>query len=131
MRSATIKLLKNLIDTTNVELNSYDYTGMTCLLSNDYRDFLNQYNGGEGNIGENTYLHLWNFEDIEELNDDYGSSDFLTDVILIGSDGGDTAYGINSKGKYIEVPFIGMDDDEVNVIAGDFDGFIEYLNNKQ
>ncbi|OYP44792.1 hypothetical protein CG709_04020, partial [Lachnotalea glycerini] len=93
--------------------------------------FLLPYNGGEGNIGENTYLHLWNFEDIEELNDDYGSAEFLTDIILIGSDGGDAAYGINSKGKYIEVPFIGMDDDEVNVIAGDFDGFIEYLNNKQ
>lgn len=37
------------------------------------------------------------------------------------------AYGINLEGKYVQVPFIGMDDDEVEIIASDFDEFISYL----
>ena len=44
---------------------------------------------------------------------------------------GDMAYGIDISGKYIEVPFIGMDDEEVKVIAEDFDGFIDYVWNRK
>ncbi|WP_324822885.1 SMI1/KNR4 family protein [Sinanaerobacter sp. ZZT-01] len=131
MKSDTIKSLRDSFNLTEVELNIPEYAGLSCFLCKDYIDFLNQYNGGVGNIGENSYLHLWKFEDIEERNKEYGSAEFLTDIILIGSDGGDTAYGINGEGKYIEVPFIGMDDDAVHVIADEFDRFIEYLNKKQ
>ena len=92
--------------------------------------FFEQTISGEGMVGENNYLMLWNKDDIEELNNDYEVQEFLTDIILIGSDGGDMAYGINVDGKYIEVPFIGMDDDEVIIIAENFDEFIDYVYNK-
>ena len=55
----------------------------------------------------------------------------MSNVLLIGSDGGDTAYGIDINGKYIEVPFIGMDDEEVKIVADDFDGFIGYVWSKE
>ena len=92
--------------------------------------FFEQTISGEGMVGENNYLMLWNKDDIEELNNDYEVQEFLTDIILIGSDGGDMAYGINVDGKYIEVPFIGMDDDEVIITAENFDEFIDYVYNK-
>ena len=60
----------------------------------------------------------------------YETHDFLSDVILIGSDGGDMAYGIDINGKYIEVPFIGMDDEEIKVIGNNFDDFINYIWSK-
>lgn len=41
------------------------------------------------------------------------------------------AYGIDVKGRYIEVPFIGMDDEEAEIIAEDFDGFINYVWSKE
>ena len=78
-------------------------------------------------IGENSYLILWEKSDIEELNDDYEVNEFLTNSILIGSDGGDIAYGINEEGKCFAVPFIGMDDDEVELIGNNFEEFIEKL----
>ena len=62
---------------------------------------------------------------------DYETQAFLNNIILIGSDGGDMAYGIDISGKYIEVPFIGMYDEEVKVIAEDFDGFIDYVWNRK
>ena len=82
-------------------------------------------------VGENNYLLLWEKNEIEELNDDYETQEFLNNIILIGSDGGDMAYGIDISGKYVEVPFIGMDDEEVKVIAEDFDSFIDYVWNKE
>ena len=96
-----------------------------------FKDYLKQTVSGEGMVGENNYLSLWAKNEIEELNNSYETQEFLSNVLLIGSDGGDTAYGINVNGKYIEVPFIGMDDEEVEIVADDFDGFIDYVWSKE
>lgn len=98
--------------------------------SNKYKKFekyINECICGEGMIGENSYLILWEKNDIEELNDDYEVNEFLTNSILIGSDGGDTAYGINEEGKFFSVPFIGMDDGEIVILGNSFEEFIEKL----
>ena len=96
-----------------------------------YEDYLKQTVSGEGMVGENNYLSLWEKNEIEELNNSYETQEFLSNVLLIGSDGGDTAYGIDVNGRYIEVPFIGMDDEEVEIVADDFDGFIDYVCSKE
>lgn len=95
------------------------------------KDYLKQTVSGEGMVGVNNYLSLWAKNEIEELNNSYETQEFLSNVLLIGSDGGDTAYGIDVNGKYIEVPFIGMDDEEVEIVADDFDGFIDYVWGKE
>lgn len=92
-----------------------------------FEKYINECISGEGMIGENSYLILWEKSDIEELNDDYEVNEFLTNSVLIGSDGGDTAYGINEEGKFFSVPFIGMDNDEVEVMGNNFEEFIEKL----
>ena len=104
------------------------HLGDLCLYKS-FEDYLNQAVSGEGMVGEN-YLLLWEKAEIEELNDEYGTQEFWHDIVLIGSDGADMAYGINRDGRYIEVPFIGMDD-EVRVIAEDFDSFIDYVWHKK
>ena len=68
--------------------------------------YVNSCCSGEGMIGENSYLMLWDKEEVEELNDAYEVNEFLENCILIGSDGGDTAYGIDKNGKFFSVPFI-------------------------
>ena len=98
--------------------------------SNKYKKFekyINECLCGEGMIGENSYLILWEKSDIEELNDDYEVNEFLTNCVLIGSDGGDTAYGINEAGEFFATPFIGMNDDEVEIMGNNFEEFIEKL----
>lgn len=96
-----------------------------------FENFLKQTVSGEGMVGDNNYLLLWEKKEIEELNNDYETQEFLSDVLLIGSDGGDIAYGIDVNGRYIEVPFIGMADEEVKIIADDFDSFVKYVWNKK
>ena len=96
-----------------------------------FEDYLQHTVSGEGMVGENNYLSLWEKNEIEELNNNYETQEFLSNVLLIGSDGGDTAYGIDVNGKYIEVPFVGMDDEEVEIVADNFDGFIDYVWSKE
>ena len=96
----------------------------------DFDKYINEAISGEGFIGEDNYLLLWEKDEIEELNDAYETQEFLSDIILIGSDGGDMAYGINKNGDYIEVPFIGMDDSEVAVVAANFEEFIMIVAKK-
>lgn len=93
----------------------------------EYEQYLMEFNGGSGMIGEDNYLILWSQDEIVEFNRDYAVEEFLTNILLIGSDGGEVAYGINSKCEYIQVPFIPMDDEEVLVIAATFGEFIQYL----
>ncbi len=96
-----------------------------------FEDYIKQTVSGEGMVGDSSYLLLWEKKEIEELNNDYETQEFLSNVLLIGSDGGDMAYGIDINGRYIEVPFIGMADEEVKIIAEDFDGFIQYVWSKE
>ena len=96
-----------------------------------FENFLKQTVSGEGMVGDNNYLLLWEKKEIEELNNEYETQEFLSDILLIGSDGGDIAYGIDVNGRYIEVPFIGMADEEVKIIADDFDSFVKYVWNKK
>lgn len=125
MNNETIEMLINF--EKNITKNNLILKEKYKSFLEDYDLYLSEYFGGCGMIGENSYLHLWSKEEIEELNNDFEVEEFLTDVMLIGSDGGDTAYGINSKHEFIEVPFIGMDHDEITVIAETFDEFIKYL----
>lgn len=120
-------LLENAFKKVALDDKTYDFVGMSSLFPSDYKEFLWMFNGGHGSIGDNSYLQLWERDKIEEFNNDYEAPEYLNNIVLIGSDGGDTAYGINKNGQFIEVPFIGMDDDEVNIISNSFADFINYL----
>lgn len=119
------KMIKNFKKNSNKVQNEIECDFLSSL--GNYKKYLSQWNGGTGMIGNSSFLNLWEVEDIVELNKEYEVKKYLTNVVLIGSDGADTAYGINDQGEYIEVPFIGMDDDEIEVIAKSFEEFIQYL----
>jgi hypothetical protein len=96
----------------------------------DYFELLLHSNGGEGSIGE-SYLVLWKVEELIELNEAYGAQEFTPGLLIIGSDGGDTAYCIDTKSDFkpfVHVPFIGMDLDEVERCGGSLQEFFSYLH---
>lgn len=80
-------------------------------LSADHRAFLMQSDGLEGFVGPNAYLMLWSAHEIAELNEGYATAEFAPGLILVGTDGGDTGYGILERGglrRYVRVPLVGM-----------------------
>ena len=104
-------------------------TSSGLILPQDYSDFLKQANGGEGIIGDNTYLILFAVEELLSLNKAYQVDDYAPGLLIFGSDGGGEAFAfsINDGMRIIRVPFVGMDASAVEPIANNFTSFIEYL----
>ena len=94
----------------------------------DYADVLAKHNGLEGLVGSEKYLQLWRAEDIVGLNAAYHVQDFAPGIDLIGTDGGDTGYGIETVTKrYVSVPLVGMSRNAVREIGANFEEFLEKL----
>ncbi|TAA72669.1 SMI1/KNR4 family protein [Planococcus salinarum] len=96
----------------------------------EYVKFLLHSNGGEGPIGDN-YLQLWKVEELIEDNEGYSVEEFAPGLLIIGSDGGDTAYCMDTRSKempFVSMPFIGMDLEEVELCGSTFTKFLDFLN---
>lgn len=96
----------------------------------EYRDFLKITNGFEGFLANNRYLILWPIEQIAELNEAYNVAEFAPGLLLIGSDGGDTGYGFDTRSdpmKICETPFVGMSHQTMNSVGISFNQFINQL----
>ena len=97
-------------------------------LPKDYLDFLTEHNGGEGAVGDNTYMQLFSLEELEQINRDYSVKEFLPDDCLIGSSMGGEFYGISKEGVYFAVPDIPMCEEEKVALGNSFGEFIEELD---
>jgi hypothetical protein len=98
----------------------------------DYVDFMLKTNGGEGTVGEDSYLRLWKIEEIIESNEGYSVEEFAPGLIIIGSDGGGTAYGFDFRSEkpiLVAVDFIGLYIDSPFFRTDNFFEFIKYLYN--
>lgn len=99
-------------------------------LPDDYTEFLRCADGGEGFIGDKSYLILWKLEELEEFNRDYEVADYCNGLLLFGSSGGGEAYGFDTRKAewpVVQVPFVGMDYSHVEEIAGSFNDFLVSL----
>ncbi|QDQ26010.1 SMI1/KNR4 family protein [Chitinimonas arctica] len=99
------------------------------LLPADYKQFLEWKNGGEGFIGDN-YLILWSAEELGQFNLEYQVEKYAPGLVLIGSNGGGEGFAFDTRqspAPIVQVPFIGMDLEDIRVLASGFDEFIDFL----
>jgi SMI1/KNR4 family protein SUKH-1 len=99
-------------------------------LPRDYVEFLRASNGIEGCVGNHGYVQLWPAEDLAERNRGYDVAEQLPGFLLLGSDGGGTAYGLWTDGArrhYPDVPFIVMCEEDLRVLGGTFLEFLDAL----
>jgi hypothetical protein len=97
---------------------------------NEYLQFMEWSNGGEGHIGEN-YLYLWKIENVEQLNKDYNIQKYLgINCFGFGTDGGDKCYCFDNKNgeNIIKCGLGDLDYNEIKVIANTFFEFIGKLD---
>ena len=90
----------------------------------DYIQFLQFTNGIEGPIGDN-YLVLWSAEEVIQLNQAYNVREFVSNILIIGSNGADEAFAFNTTDmSIVNLPFIGMGHDVMDKLADTFEGFL-------
>jgi len=101
--------------------------GVPAVMPNDYREVLQRRNGTEGPVGSEQYVMLWPVESLDEFNQGYAVQEYVPGVFLIGTDGGNTGFGVTAEGLYVSVPLIGMDPKYVEVLGASFEEFLERL----
>ena len=81
-------------------------------------------------VGEEGYLQLWRAEELLEQNDFYEVRELLPGCALIGTDLSGSKFGVNDNGEFFAIPDdMGLDKDEIKVLCGSFEEFIEKLGN--
>ena len=94
-------------------------------LPESYIEFLKFSNGIEGSVSNGSYLRLWKAEELDELNKGYEAEEFIPGMLLVGTDGGDEAVGIDLRkdsptcGSFFKVPFIPLDWKEANLLGSE------------
>jgi hypothetical protein len=97
---------------------------------NDYLNFIESNNCGEGYIGEN-YFYLWKIEDIEQLNKEYKIQKYLGKQCYgFGTDGGDKCFCFDNKNgnKIIKCGLGDLDYNGIEIIANTFFELIEKMD---
>jgi|SRR5215472_16113009 len=99
-------------------------------LPQDYVEFLQRTNGGEGLIGQNAYVILWPVEDLLEMNRAYQVNEYAPGLFIFGSDGGGEAFAFDRRSEkmpVVSVPFVGMDPSLIQPLGSGFQLFLEEL----
>src|SRR5579859_1697783 len=84
-------------------------------LPEDYVQFLQRCNGGEGFIGK-AYLILWPVEELVKMNKAYEVEEYASGVLIFGSNGGGEAFAFDMRSDtkpIVSLPFVGMDLKEI------------------
>ena len=96
-------------------------------LPDGFRAFLAACNGYDDALGKG-HLSLWPAGQLAPRNEGYEVARHLADVVLIGSNGGGTCYGIDWSGgtpRFASVPFAPMQRAELRVLGTTFRDFVE------
>lgn len=80
-----------------------------------YRELLTSASGGEGPVGDESYVILWAATELADHNRGYKvDPDYAPDLLLIGTDGGNEVFAIRADdGSFVSAPLIGMSPDAV------------------
>lgn len=95
-----------------------------------YREFMLETNGAEGDVGQNSYLALWSIEEIVPLNIDGKVEEFTPGLVQFASDGGGIAYAFDKRDN--ELSIVAIPDDSIHIEDAVFLGktfldFLQYL----
>lgn len=95
----------------------------------DYIAFMQERGGGEGFVG-NSYVVLFEPEELNEINDQYDIARCFKDCFVFGSDGGGMLLAYNSRlGLYYQLDSCNINDDDSNrfFASPTLHGFFEAL----
>lgn len=96
-------------------------------IPSDFKEFLKNSNGGEGSVGENSYLSIFPIEDIQEINSEYEINSYLPHLIMFGTNRGGTGYAFDNKGTFFELDLSDLNEENLIKCGTSWEYFLEYL----
>ena len=64
-------------------------------LPSDYLEFMHKHNGGEGDVGKNSYMQFIKLEELVDYNNDYQISNYFPNCFAFGGDLGENHFCYN------------------------------------
>jgi hypothetical protein len=101
----------------------HDWDALPFALPDDYKEFLELFNGYCGFLGT-SYVHWHPFEELLESNEAYEMQSWWPGMFMIGTDGGGEGHAINSSGQYLQFDMTG---DLLELLANNFDDFVDHF----
>lgn len=102
-------------------------------LPEDYIDVMKECNGGEGEIGENSWLCLFPIEELLTVNDNYKLlMKQIPDYFLFGKDAADTGYAFHKNAQTLHSFGLmsNFSTDTIDFCGRNFSEFVEFLYNQ-
>jgi hypothetical protein len=102
-------------------------------LPQDYLEFMKEFNGGEGEVGNNSWLCLFPIEDLIQTNEDYILlMQEIPDYFLFGKDAADTGFAFHKSNQTIHSFGLmsNFKTDKIESCGAKFKNFLEYLYNR-
>ena len=100
------------------------------LFPKEYTEFLLEYHGGSGEIGE-YYIDMWSLEDVIDFYDECTETG-LEELVVFASDGGGMGYAFDKKNNSIRIiPMDSLEYEYSKKCSDNFENFIQdMLDNK-
>jgi hypothetical protein len=129
---ASVKTMVNLLKRNEpASATSLDSLVHSCRiqLPKDYLEFLGYSDGAAGTFPSGNHVILWRAERLVERNEAYEVEAYAPGIFIFGSSGGGEAYGFDTRSSMsvVQVPFVGMDLNEVEPVAPSFTEFLAAL----
>jgi hypothetical protein len=102
-------------------------------LPQDYIDLMKEFNGGEGEVGENSWLCLFSIEELATTNKDYCLlMEQIPNYFLFGKDSADTGYAFHKQNQTVHSFGLmsNFQTDSITFCGNNFVEFVEYLYNQ-
>jgi hypothetical protein len=128
--NTNLELLKKLSarGKTSSELNQSLVSRIDFDIDKNYLNYILDTNGGEGFLGQ-SYVLLYEVNDLLALNPYYEDHDFCNRIFVIGSNGGDCAYAIKKEtSEFLALPFLDMNEEACQFIGKNFNEFLGSLS---
>ena len=98
----------------------------------DYIELMTISNGFTGFVGENSYLIVWQIEQIEFSNQQLNMAKYAPGLLAFGGNGGGTLYAFDLRASFISIvdlPIIGAGPEDAIFCGHTFTEFLQYLYN--
>ena len=108
--------------------------GLGHRLPDDYLDFMRQWNGYNGDVGEYGSVNIWAVEEILPANEANNFREWIPGLVLFASTGGGDFYAFDMRHdplKVVAIPSIPLDIQYAVEVGGSFIGFLEHLAQSQ
>ncbi len=132
------KVIENLISQLDKNLPPIESSYLSLInkidfkIDEDFVLFMREFNGAEGFLNNDSFILIWNIDDIIALNPYFLDVKACVSLFFFGSDGSNLGYAFDKKnGTVVAIDFLEIMEKEPEIVGENFESFLlKFANNR-